>query len=244
MFQSERSKIVRKLFPPTEALFSHQVIDLHAIGKFPLLNIFVFPKSFITLMKKTDDQSFDTVLIFPSSPLELIVYIFFSWTSGRDNRSCGNVSYIRFYLSFNWCKEFTFAVCLSFLDKAIHLDDRSALGSQHVPFPLMNNLSALHLEQKSILSFHCNVLLLVLFYFQSFLTSLLSTSTGTTDPSNTNPALSPGHDTECDGFNFTFYYIRKKLWSVRSRQWIWSLFKRQEEQFGAAEHISSKGLKT
>lgn len=67
------------LFPPTEALFSHQVIDLHAIRKFPLLNIFVHSKSFITLMKKADDLSFDTVpgLIFPSSPLELIVYIFF-----------------------------------------------------------------------------------------------------------------------------------------------------------------------
>lgn len=79
MFQSERSKIIIRLFPTTEALFSHQVIDLHAIGKFPLLNTFVNPKSFITLMRKTDDLSFDTVpgLIFPSSPLELFVYIFF-----------------------------------------------------------------------------------------------------------------------------------------------------------------------
>lgn len=78
MFQSERSKTIMRLFPPTEGLFSHQVIDLHAIGKFPLLNMFVNLKSFITSMKKTGDLSFDTVpgLIFPSSPQELIVYIF------------------------------------------------------------------------------------------------------------------------------------------------------------------------
>lgn len=66
-----------RFFPPTEALFSHQVVDLHAIGKFPLLNIFVNPKSVITPMKKTDDLSFDTGLIFPSSPQELIVYVFY-----------------------------------------------------------------------------------------------------------------------------------------------------------------------
>lgn len=181
-----------RLLPPTGTLFSHQVIDLHAIGKFLLLNIFVNPKSFITLMKKT------RLIIWHSSWINIYTIstrvnclLFFSWSSGRDNRSCCNVAYIRSYLSFNWCKELTFAVCLSFLDEGMHLDHRSALRSQNVPSPLMNNPSALHLQQKSILSFHWNILPLALFYFQSFLISLLSTSTGTTDPSSTKPSTFP-----------------------------------------------------
>lgn len=68
-----------------------------------------------------------------------------------------------------------------------------------------------------------------LFYFQSFWYHCYQLLLVQEIPPTQNPALSPGHNTEHDGFNFTLYHIRKKnpeVWEWGSGYRVCSIDKR------------------